>query len=1279
SAFEVLLYRLSSQTDIVIGTPVANRSKEELEPMIGFFVNTLAIRSRIRNAMTFRDLLRETMQTSLEAYTYQDLPFEMLVEAIEPERTLSHSPIFQVMFALQNAPVEEYEFTSDLKLIPNEVHSLTSKFDLTLFVSEKPEDVISMAFEYNTDLFEKETVEKMFRHYISIIKCVLRNCDSVISAIPLLSREEEESIIGKLSGAHNSKFILSEMVHKAFERTASLKKDSTAIVFMGSNVTFSELNSRSNRLAHYLMKRGIGPEDVVGIALKKSPELILALMAVLKSGGCYLPLDTNYPVERLDYIIEDSKLKLLITEKDLVSKFGTSAAETVLIDLERDEMEKESDLNPDVIMLHPENLAYIIYTSGSTGRPKGTMITHRNLMNYLSWCLGQYPFNEDTGSIIHLSVSFDAAVTSIYPALLSANPVKIISDDKDIYRLGKELSESRRIGTLKITPAHMDVLTEQLRNLEPDMNGSASLSLKAFVVGGENLTRKQISFYQDNYPGTLIYNEYGPTEATVGCVVYEASGLKAEGSVPIGRAIPGVYVYILDENMNLAAENTPGELYIGGLGLSRGYLRKPDLTAERFIPDPFSSLPGMRLYRTGDKVKLLKDGNIEFMGRLDEQVKLHGYRIEPGEIEAVLKLHPGIKEALVLKHNAEEKLAAYLVPRNEHTPDIKEIREFLEKKVPAYMVPAIFMSIEKFPLTVNGKIDRKKLPVPKLERNELIKGYVAPVSEAELLMTSIWRSVLNIDNIGTTDNFFELGGDSIVSIQLVARANQAGFRLSPKDIFQNPTIKSLAAAAYQGRTINASQDAITGQIPLSPVQQWFFEQQLFNIHHFNQSVLFEVPALDTGLLEIVMKEILIHHDALRINFLKNNETWEQFNRDIQINLPLVNVELSDCPDAELHAQIEMLSSRFQANLNISNKLFTVAYFNAGAGRKNYLLIVVHHLLIDAVSWRILLEDFQAAYEQASQERKISLPPKTSSFMDWAKRLSEYAQSAEVIEEYNFWQTLRNTASTSIPVDYLANENLEITTKAVWNSLEIEDTRTLLKDVPAILRAEITHSLLAALVRAFCRGTGKAGLLIDLESHGRADMFPDMDVSRTIGWFTSIYPVYMNLEDCPNVKESVEKVKEQLQHITNYGIGFGILKYLSTDESIRSGMSQLPKPEVSFNYLGQFDQNVSSASTIVPLRLNKGFERDPHNKRTYLIEVTSAVTNGSLNIEWSYSDKIFSEITIRNLANAYLEELRAIVNLVKSQEVDLRAKDFSEFGWDQQEVDNILSVINRQKE
>ncbi|MCU7516048.1 MAG: amino acid adenylation domain-containing protein [Ignavibacteria bacterium] len=1288
SVYEVLLYRMSNQNDLVIGTPVANRNKEELEPLIGFFVNTLVIRSNLDGSMRFRELLQETMQTSLEAYTFQDLPFEMLVDALEPERTLSHSPIFQVMFALQNMPITSYELAPGISIIPNEIKLKTSEFDLTMFIADKSEESISMAFEYNTDLFDKETIERMFRHYELILECVLKNPDSILSGISLLSREEERAILEKMSGINASPFSPGEMVHVAFENTASLMAGNTALIFMGSKMTFGELNSRSNRLAHYLVKRGIGPETVVGVALRRSPELIISLLGVLKAGGCYLPLDTNYPEDRLHYIIADSNLKLLITEKDLSSKFGAGMAETVLVDLQWKEIEQESSLNPEIQGPFPDNLAYIIYTSGSTGNPKGTMITHKNLTNYLSWCQNAYPLSEETGSVFHLSISFDAAITSIYPALLSGTPVRIIPEGKDIYLLGKELMESGATGTLKITPAHLDILAENLRNEASDGRpADEKIKVGALVVGGENLTGKQIAFYQDNYPGTLIFNEYGPTEATVGCIVHEASRHKTVGSVPIGRVIPGVYACILDDNMSLVGENTPGELYIGGLGISRGYLAKPELTAEKFIPDPFSGVPGMRIYRTGDKAKLLKDGNIEFLGRLDGQVKLHGYRIEPGEIEAVLKQHPEVKEALVLKHDLEEKLVAYCIPKNEHDPEIKELREFLEKKVPGYMVPSIFVFIEQFPITVNGKIDRKKLPEARLERSGLIKGYVAPASEAELIMTGIWQSVLNIDNIGITDNFFELGGDSIISIQLVARANQAGFRLTPKDIFQNPTIKSLVRAANSERIINAGQGIVTGEIPLSPVQHWFFDQKLFNIHHNNQSVLFEVDeSLNPELLGQVLKEILLHHDALRISFQKNKEGWQQFNRGTGLNIPLEGLDVSAFSDEELPGRIRKLSTELQGSLNISNELFKVAYFDTGKNRKHYLLIVIHHLIIDAVSWRILLDDFQTAYEQASRERQIRLPLKTSSFMEWSKRLNEYAQSPEVIAEFNFWQKLENCQARTVPSDYLPGEeyfrdrNLESSVRTVHTSLETEETAAMLKEVPAVLNAEIMHSLLAALVRAFGRKTGMAGLLFELENHGRVDIFPELDLSRTIGWFTSIYPVYLDLEGSSDLKGSVEKVKEQLSLIPNHGIGFGVLKYLSKDESLRSGMRLLPSPEIAFNYLGQFEENPSlSGSSTMPVELSKGPERDPGNKRLYLIEITAAIVSGRLEVDWSYSSNIYKESTILELAGAYLEEIRAIVNLVKSQKIDLRAKDFSEFGWNQQEVNDILSVINGLKE
>lgn len=1281
SAFQALLFRLSGQDDIVIGTPVANRNKEEIEPLIGFFVNTVVLRSKINKGMRFLDLTKDTMESSLEAFTFQDLPFEMLVDAIQPERSLSRSPIFQVMFTLQNAPRRDYELNSELRIIPYEVHSMTSKFDLTMFVSEISDEKVSVALEYNADLFEKESAEKMLRLYKCILEHVMADNNMEVSRIPLLSRQEERLVIDKLTNSHHGLIVLDEAVHEVFEKVALKVKDRTALVYKEKHMTFQELNTRSNKLAHYLIRKGIGPENVVGIALNRSFEMIVSLLAVLKAGGCYLPLDTNYPKERLNYIVDDSALRILVTNKELSQKVYAEKAETIFIDEAWEEIEKESDKNPE-IRADLDNLAYIIYTSGSTGKPKGTMITHRNLANYLSWCISAYPFEENIGAVFHLSIAFDAAVTSIYPALLSGRSVKIIPEDTDIYLLGNELAGKGNAGTVKITPAHMDILAGQyFSNQKIFAQNENKLNIRAFVAGGENLTFRQVSFYQQNCPDTLIYNEYGPTEATVGCIVFEASKYKGEGSVPIGRVIPGVYVYILDENLNLTGENIPGELYIGGLGLSRGYLSKADTTAEKFIPDPFSMVPGMRLYKTGDKVKLLKDGNIEFLGRLDEQFKIHGYRIEPGEIEAALRQHKGIKDVLVIKHNGkEEKLAAYCIPENEHLPNVKELREHLKKIVPAYMVPQVFMFIDKFHLTVNGKIDRKKLPEPKVDLTESSKSYIPPVTDKELQLTRIWQDVLNIGNIGITDNFFELGGDSIVSIQVIARANQAGFSLTPKDVFQHPTIKDLAAVSNNNRLIKAEQGIVTGEIPLTPVQHWFFEQKLYNTHHNNQSVLFEVgDALKPEPLETAVKELLRHHDALRIYFHNDNGKWDQFNRDIIENTPLTIVDMSELPEEDIPGRIEYLSAEYQAGLNIEKELLKVIYFDAGTGRTNRLLIIVHHLVMDAVSWRILLEDFQTAYQQATLERKITLPFKTTSFMDWAKRLQEYAQSPDILKEYSYWQKIKDKNIIPVHVDYPSGENLERYSRVVQFSLSEDDTKSLLKYVPAILHSEILHALVAALVRAFGRTSGKNEMLLEMESHGRSDNFNDMDVSRTIGWFTGIYPVCLNLEGSIDIKDSVKKVKEQISNVPNNGIGFGVLKYLSADDNIKAGMNSLPRPEISFNYLGQFEQNTPDNSSISQVTISKGPERDPNNKRPYLIEITSAVTNGRLNIEWVYSEKLFSEAAMRTLADSYIEEIREIVRIVNTQEIDLKAKDYSEFGWDQQEVDKILSVISGAKE
>ena len=662
-------------------------------------------------------------------------------------------------------------------------------------------------------------------------------------------------------------------------------------------------------------------------------------------------------------------------------------------------------------------------------------------------------------------------------------------------------------------------------------------------------------------------------------------------------------------------------MHIGGLGLARGYLNRPDLTAAKFIPNPFNKLE--RLYKTGDLARYLPDGNIEFVGRVDNQVKVRGFRIELGEIETVPIAHPQVSEAVVIDSDdipGNKRLVAYVVTRSKS--EIKnQLRSFLKQKLPDYMVPSAFVILDALPLTPNGKVDRRSLPKPDTARHELATDLVAPRTESEEILAKIWRKVLHLEQVGIHDNFFELGGDSILSIQIIFKAKQAGLQLTAKQIFQHQTIAELATVTNFTQTVTAEQGLVSGTSPLTPIQRWFFAQNLPEPHHFNQSLLLEVPPkLEPSLLQAVVQQLLVHHDALRLRFVQSDSGWEQINATPGDTIPFCYVDLSTIPEAEQPAAIATTATCLQVSLDItSGPIMRVALFALGTDKPSRLLIVIHHLAVDGVSWRILLEDLETAYQQVSRGEKIQLRPKTTSFKHWAKKLTAYAQSDTAKQELNYWQSISRKQITRLPVDYVLGANTVASTRIVSVSLSAEDTRTLLQEIPKAYKTQINDILLTALVQAFSKWTGGNSVLLNFEGHGREHLFDDVDLSRTVGWFTTMFPVLLELKAADNLGDAIQSIKEQLRAVPKRGIGYGVLRYLSGDADITSQLSAKPQPEVSFNYLGQFDWGMQANSFCKIASESVGAEHSQEEICARLLDINGLVTEGQLKLDWTYSE------------------------------------------------------------
>jgi amino acid adenylation domain-containing protein/non-ribosomal peptide synthase protein (TIGR01720 family) len=1338
AAWQVLLHRYSGQDDICVGTPIANRNRAEIESLIGFFINTLVLRADLSGTPTFRDLLSQVRETALGAFAHQDVPFELIVDAVQPERNLSHTPLFQVMFILQNmasgragaAPL------SSLAPRPLETDSGISNFDLTLAIEEGPHGLRG-ALEYSSDLFDRATIERMIRHLQTLLEGIVADPDQPVDRLPLLSEAERRQLLVAWNDTASAEQE-SRCIHELFEQQAARTPDATAVIYAGQRLSYAELDARANQLAHYLRRLGVGPERPVGLCAERSLELAVALLGILKAGGAYVPLDPSYPAERLAFMLEDVRPVVVVTATSEAAPPLAGTGATV-VDLRADwpSIAAEPDYRPQVIIT-PTNLAYVIYTSGSTGRPKGVLVAHGGVVNHARAVMRAFALQPTDRVLQFATITFDTAAEEIFPTWASG--ATLIMRPAGALLGGAELLQlivDAQLTVLDLPTAYWHAWVAELEQRSTTLPPS----LRLVVVGGEAALAERHAVWQRIAgAGVRWLNTYGPTEGTVIASLYEPAGEAQAASgalVPIGGPIANAQLYVLDRQMQPAPLGVAGELYIGGAGVARGYLNRPELTAEKFIPNPFLRIEdrglkiedsglaaqeklssiflppsSTRLYKTGDRARYLPDGNIEFLGRVDNQVKLRGFRVELSEVEGALLRHMAIQEAAVVAREdvpGIKRLVAYVVPTTDHRPPttdgeiqagetvvgrqslVGELRDFLKARLPDYMIPAVFVQLDALPLTSSAKVNHRALPAPDGEQFERSSEYAAPQTAAEQTLATIWAQVLGVRRVGAHDNFFELGGDSILSIQVIARANQAGLRLAPKHLFQAPTVAGLAALAGTSSASQAEQGIVTGAVPLTPIQRWFFEQDLPAPHHWNQALLLEVrEPLARAPLERAIGSLLAHHDALRLRFSRTEAGWTQEHADLDGDVPLAWIDLAHVPAAEQGRAVTAAAGELQASLNLAcGPLLRAAYFELGAERPGRLLLAIHHLAVDGVSWRILLEDLQAAYLQISRDaaagtiREPSLPPKTTSFQLWARRLVEYAQSDALRSELDYWRALAGAAAPRLPIDFPGGDNVEASASSLAVELSAEQTRALLQDVPPVYNTDINDVLLAALAQAFARWTDVPVLLTELEGHGREDLFEDVDVSRTVGWFTSVYPVRLDLSDAAAPGEVLKTVKEQLRRIPRRGIGYGLLRYLSPadgDEASLSLSTGGQRPEVSFNYLGQFNQGLLEETPFGPAPESPGPISDQGARRSHLLDINGSITGGQLRIEWSYSKALHRPETIERVAEDFIAALQALIAHCQSPDAGgYTPSDFSLAKLDQGKLDKVLAKLGTKKE
>ncbi|NWE73746.1 amino acid adenylation domain-containing protein, partial [Pseudomonas gingeri] len=961
----------------------------------------------------------------------------------------------------------------------------------------------------------------------------------------------------------------------------------------------------------------------------------------LKAGGAYVPLDPEYPLDRLNYMIEDSGIGLLLSNAALLEALGPLPAGVAQWCLEQDGPALAGypcDELPFISL--PQHQAYLIYTSGSTGKPKGVVVSHGEIAMHCQAVIRRFDMQPDDCELHFYSINFDAATERLLVPLLSGARVVLRAqgqwDAEEICQLIRE----QQVNILGFTPSYGSQLAQWLATQ------AQTLPVRMCITGGEALTGEHLQRIRAAFQPNLFFNAYGPTETVVMPLASLAPEQLEEGaaSVPIGRVIGARVAYILDADLALVPQGATGELYVGGAGLAQGYHQRPGITAERFVADPFAG-DGARLYRTGDLVRQGADGLVEYLGRIDHQVKIRGFRIELGEIETRLLDHPAIREAVVLALDAPggKQLAAYLVSdvatrEEERQVELREaLKAHLKSQLPDYMVPTHLILLASMPLTANGKLDRRALPAPDPELNR--QHYVAPSNELEQSLAGIWCEVLNVGQVGLNDNFFELGGDSILSIQVVSRARQLGIHFSPRDLFQHQTVQSLAAVATRSERISAEQGLLSGASSLTPIQHWFLDSEIPQRQHWNQAlVLAPVRALEPHALEQALAALLVHHDALRLSFTGEAGNWRAEYRAPDVTPLLQQVRIAAM------TQCPALFSETQRSLDLQQGPLLRALLVDGPQGEQRLLLAIHHLVVDGVSWRILLDDLQTAYRQLLAGQAPQLPAKTSSLRDWADRLQAYAGSESLREELAGWQAQLAGPDLELPCERPQGGRQNRHAETLSVRLDASRTRALLQQAPSAYRTQVNDLLLTALARVVCRWTGQPSALVQLEGHGRETLFDEIDLTRTVGWFTSAYPVRLtplNIEEAAGQGDSIKAIKEQLRGVPHKGLGHGVLRYLA-EPSLRAAMAALPVAPITFNYLGQFDQSFGDDALFRPLEESAGEAHAAEAPLPNELSIDSQVYGGELVLRWTFSRERFDSSTVAELADAYLGELSSLV-------------------------------------
>jgi amino acid adenylation domain-containing protein/non-ribosomal peptide synthase protein (TIGR01720 family) len=1295
------LHRLAGQDDLVVGFPSAGAAAGAGggRPSLGYDLNLLPLRSQAGANPPFAGHLSAVRQRVLAGHPHRAFSFNSLLKALGLRYGLGRLPLVAVAFNLDRD--EPGAHFADLELTIHTNPTGGARFELFLNAVERGAELL-LECEYSADLFEPVTVDRFLAHFETLLRAAAAAPRRSLLELPLLGAGERHQLLRAWNDTEAG-YCRDRLIHHLFSARAARDPGALAAACADESLTYGELDRQANRLAHLLRSLGVRRSEPVALFLPRCLQMVVAVLGVLKAGAAYVPLAGSFPPARRRWIAATLGIRCLVTHDERVDELlapaadipglehlvclpGASGAATTRAATAPSASPADGPADATCrrwgaadLLRQPQHpppdrgdagdTAYVVFTSGSTGTPKGVVVTHRPVVNLIEWVNRTFEIGPGDRVLFITSLSFDLSVYDVFGLLAAGGSIEIATDadlvePERLYRLLR----NRPVTFWDSAPAALQQLTPYFAPPPPEAQGPR---LRLVFLSGDWVPLGLPAEVRRAFAGARVVALGGATEATVWSNFHVVTAVDPRwSSIPYGRPIQNAAYHVLDLELEPCPIGIAGDLYIGGECLASGYAAAV-LTAERFLPDPHTARPGSRLYKTGDRARRWPDGTIEFLGRHDNQVKVRGFRIELGEIEAVLAQHPAVRHAAALVRRdrpGQQLLAAYVVPRPPG-PTAGELNEWLAQRLPAYMVPAAVVMLEALPVTANGKLDRAALPPPASPEGAgaaCRPARVAPRSTREQVLAEIWAELLGLEGVGVHDRFVELGGDSILSIQVVARANRAGVRISARQLYELQTIAALAATAETAGA-DDEQEPVSGDVPLTPTALWLLAQEPADLHHFNQSLLLEsAGAFDpaaAGAIAAVVAALVSHHDALRLRLAATAAGWRQWIAALDSAGPAGagrsgchRLDLARLPEPARRAALAAACADVQRSLDLgAGPLLRAALFTAGPGRTAHLLLVIHHLAVDGVSWRILLDDLEAAYGAARRGAAVELPPKTSSFKRWAERLQARVAAPATLREAAYWLA-RTPRRPALPRDR-AGANLVGSLRWADESLSAAETRELLHEVPAAYRTTIDDALLAALAQALTAWTGGEDVLVDLEGHGRElEADGDLDLSRTVGWFTAIFPVCLRPGD-GGPSAALRAVKEQLRAMPGRGLGYGLLRYLAPEAATAAALRELPAAEVSFNYLGQMDRALRATAPFQPAQSAamaagsgggppapdpRGGDRSPRQQRPYLFEVTAHVAGGRLRIAWAYSAAVHDGATVAALARGFVAGLRAIV-------------------------------------